>query len=171
MPVLKLLHDIGQGKFERQGLDGTSHDITNGDRPYRRMFGHHRCESRSPACQAQSSTCPAPLATREAKSGSRDVIRREAQMLKNFLARRLDGVEAIARPLRSSRLLRFLVVRSVDQSRSADTKRNGTVNGRTVLRKSSLQLLSGIRRAITRSVPSGICSRGIEIESRLKKSG
>ena len=44
MPVLKLLHGIGQGEFERQGLDGTSHDIGNGEGPYRRMSGHHRCE-------------------------------------------------------------------------------------------------------------------------------
>jgi len=60
-------------------------------------------------------------------------------------------------------------VHSVDQSRSADTERNGTVKGRTILRKPSVRILSGIRHAITRSAPSGGgCGREVKIEGPLK---
>ncbi len=44
MPVLKLCHGIDQGEIERPGLDGTSHDVGNGQSPYCRTSGRQRCE-------------------------------------------------------------------------------------------------------------------------------
>src|SRR5215472_143142 len=44
MPALKLPRSIDQGEIERQGLDGASHDIGNGEDPYRRISRGQRCQ-------------------------------------------------------------------------------------------------------------------------------
>src|SRR5215472_9398816 len=44
MPALKLRHGIDQGEIERQGLDGTSHDVGNGEGPYRRISRCQCCQ-------------------------------------------------------------------------------------------------------------------------------
>src|SRR5215831_411809 len=38
LPALKLLHGLRQGELERQGLDGTSHDVSNRESPQDRIF-------------------------------------------------------------------------------------------------------------------------------------
>ena len=44
VPALKLLHGIGQGELDRQGLDGTSDNVGNSECPYGRISGRRRCE-------------------------------------------------------------------------------------------------------------------------------
>src|SRR6516164_10942399 len=44
MPALKLRHGIDQGEIERQGLDGTGHDIGNSESPYSRISRCQRCQ-------------------------------------------------------------------------------------------------------------------------------